>query len=241
MASIAPAAARAVVGASDGGGGGGLIISVTRSVLSNGRPAVVPRSRNQPDPSHRPNCPRATRPHPGRRFPQAKSCRNARFRAPESWVRLSAGARRGAGDRRGDGAGVPRRVPMDVGRLRRRVDVLHAVGVPDHEPALVEHDRSGRLDAGAFYARRVRRLLPASLVCLLGVMVAALGRPVPRRHQPAPRPLGRAGSGLQLGRPRRSRQLRPADGPGGRPALRRSTTTGASRSRSSSTGCGRWC
>ena len=39
--------------------------------------------------------------------------------------------------------------------------------------ALVEHDRSGRLDAGAFYARRVRRLLPASLVCLLGVMVAA--------------------------------------------------------------------
>ena len=93
-----------------------------------------PRFRNQPDRCHRPNCPRATRPHPGRRFPQAKSCRNARFRAPESRVRLSAGARRGAGDCRGDGAGVPRRVPMDVGRLRRRVGVLHAVGVPDHEP-----------------------------------------------------------------------------------------------------------
>jgi peptidoglycan/LPS O-acetylase OafA/YrhL len=39
--------------------------------------------------------------------------------------------------------------------------------------ALVEHGVSGRLSASAFYARRIRRLLPASLVCLAGVMVAA--------------------------------------------------------------------
>ena len=39
--------------------------------------------------------------------------------------------------------------------------------------ALVEHDRAGRIDVGAFYSRRVRRLLPASLLCLAGVMVAA--------------------------------------------------------------------
>ncbi|MBA3604489.1 MAG: acyltransferase, partial [Acidimicrobiia bacterium] len=39
--------------------------------------------------------------------------------------------------------------------------------------ALYEHDRRGRLDVGAFYARRLRRLLPASLLCLVGVSVAA--------------------------------------------------------------------
>ena len=38
---------------------------------------------------------------------------------------------------------------------------------------LVEHERTGRLDARAFYARRVRRLLPASLACLAGVFVLA--------------------------------------------------------------------
>jgi peptidoglycan/LPS O-acetylase OafA/YrhL len=39
--------------------------------------------------------------------------------------------------------------------------------------ALAEHGRSGRIDVGAFYGRRLRRILPASLVCLAGVMVAA--------------------------------------------------------------------
>ncbi len=39
--------------------------------------------------------------------------------------------------------------------------------------ALVEHDRAGRIDVGAFYSRRVRRLLPASLLCLAGVIIAA--------------------------------------------------------------------
>ena len=38
---------------------------------------------------------------------------------------------------------------------------------------LVEHDRTGRLDVRAFYARRVRRLFPASVACLAGVVVLA--------------------------------------------------------------------
>ena len=39
--------------------------------------------------------------------------------------------------------------------------------------ALVEHQASGRLGVAAFYSRRIRRLLPASLVCLAAVMIAA--------------------------------------------------------------------
>jgi peptidoglycan/LPS O-acetylase OafA/YrhL len=38
---------------------------------------------------------------------------------------------------------------------------------------LLEHDETRRLDVGAFYGRRVRRLLPASLACLTGVVVLA--------------------------------------------------------------------
>jgi peptidoglycan/LPS O-acetylase OafA/YrhL len=38
---------------------------------------------------------------------------------------------------------------------------------------LVEHDRRGTVNAKAFYARRARRLLPASLACLLGVCLMA--------------------------------------------------------------------
>ena len=204
-----------MVGASDGGGGGGLIISVTRSVLSNGRPAVVPRSRNQPDPSHRPNCPRATRPHPGRRFPQAKSCRNARFRAPESRVRLPAGARRGAGDRRGDGAGVPRRVRLDVGRLRRRVGVLHAVGLPDHVAG------PGRARSHRTPRRRVRSTPAGSAGCCRPAWSASLGvdraRPRPgmfaRRRPPAARPLGRAGSRSTTGSPSPAGRATPSSSP----------------------------
>ncbi len=42
--------------------------------------------------------------------------------------------------------------------------------------ALVEHERTGRLDVGAFYARRVRRLVPASLLCVVAVIgLAAAG------------------------------------------------------------------
>jgi peptidoglycan/LPS O-acetylase OafA/YrhL len=36
---------------------------------------------------------------------------------------------------------------------------------------LGEHERSGRIDIRAFYLRRARRLLPASLVCIAGVTV----------------------------------------------------------------------
>jgi peptidoglycan/LPS O-acetylase OafA/YrhL len=39
--------------------------------------------------------------------------------------------------------------------------------------ALVEHDATRRLDVPSFYGRRVRRLLPASLACLLGVALLA--------------------------------------------------------------------
>ncbi|MDO8362954.1 MAG: acyltransferase family protein [Actinomycetota bacterium] len=38
---------------------------------------------------------------------------------------------------------------------------------------VAEHERSGRVAAAAFYTRRARRLLPASIVCLMGVSVAA--------------------------------------------------------------------
>ena len=39
--------------------------------------------------------------------------------------------------------------------------------------SLAEHERTGRLDVGAFYGRRLRRLLPASLACLAGIVVLA--------------------------------------------------------------------
>jgi peptidoglycan/LPS O-acetylase OafA/YrhL len=38
---------------------------------------------------------------------------------------------------------------------------------------LREHDASGRIDLAAFYSRRVRRLLPASVLCLVGVVLLA--------------------------------------------------------------------
>jgi len=39
---------------------------------------------------------------------------------------------------------------------------------------LAEHDASGKVAMGAFYGRRVRRLLPASLLCVAAIMVARL-------------------------------------------------------------------
>ena len=47
---------------------------------------------------------------------------------------------------------------------------------------LTEMDRTGRLDLGRFYARRVRRLLPAALVAVVGIsLVFLLVAPVVRR------------------------------------------------------------
>ncbi len=39
--------------------------------------------------------------------------------------------------------------------------------------ALIEHEETGRLDVRAFYARRVRRLMPASLLCVVAVIALA--------------------------------------------------------------------
>jgi peptidoglycan/LPS O-acetylase OafA/YrhL len=41
--------------------------------------------------------------------------------------------------------------------------------------ALVEHERTGALDVRAFYGRRIRRLLPASVLCLVAVVALAAG------------------------------------------------------------------
>ena len=47
---------------------------------------------------------------------------------------------------------------------------------------LTEMERTGRLDLGRFYARRVRRLLPAALVAIIGIsLVFLLVAPVVRR------------------------------------------------------------
>ena len=68
-----------------------------------------------------------------------------RTRRHEAAARVPTGARRCAGRRRGDGAAVPRRGGLDARRLHRRVGVLHAVRLPDHEPAprRVERHRLG--------------------------------------------------------------------------------------------------
>ena len=104
---------------------------------------------------------------------------------------------------------------------------------------LGEHERTGRLDVGAFYGRRLRRLLPASLACLAGDRRARRGRAVRRRRRPAAGHLGRAGPGLQLGRPVGRADATPTSSPPATGRRRRSSTTGRWRSRSSSTGCGR--
>ena len=74
---------------------------------------------------------------------------------------------------------VPRRLQLGERRLPRRVAVLHALRLPHHLAAAHRavahgHDRPRR-----FWARRVRRLLPASLAALAG------GR-APRATVPTP-------------------------------------------------------
>ncbi|MCU1496056.1 MAG: hypothetical protein JWM47_9 [Acidimicrobiales bacterium] len=54
------------------------------------------------------------------------------------------------------------------------VDVFFVVsGFLITRQLLAEHDRTGRIDLGAFWARRVRRLLPAALLVIAAVALAA--------------------------------------------------------------------
>ena len=184
MASIAPAAARAVRrrGRRRGRGRadhlGHEVCSIERA--SRCRPTFPQPARSVPptklSPCHSPS--------PGPKISTSKIVQKCTISRPESRVRLSAGARRGAGDRRRDGAGVPRRVRLDVGRLRRRLGVLHAVGLPDHvswrSPSTIAPDAStsGRSTPGAC-AGCCRPAWCASL----GVIVAASAAPVRRRHR----------------------------------------------------------
>ena len=103
-----------------------------------------------------------------------------------------------------------------------------------------EAESTGRVSAGAFYARRARRLLPASVLCVALIVVLAAvtdlfaGVADLRAHV-----VGLVVAGRELGVPVR-RRLVPTVVPAGRRAPpRRSSTTGRWRSRSSSTGCGR--
>ena len=58
------------------------------------------------------------------------------------------------------------------GRLPGRVDVLHPLGVPDHAAVdLGVLDHRQRISLRGFWSRRYRRLMPASLLCLAGVVV----------------------------------------------------------------------
>ena len=101
-----------------------------------------------------------------------------------------AGARRRSGRRRARGCGLPPR-PSE-GRLPRRRCLLRAVRLPDHVALLlVEVETSGRVELAAFWARRARRLLPALVVVICGVvLVAALVSTPGDARQPARRPAG---------------------------------------------------
>ena len=107
-----------------------------------------------------------------------------------SRIRLPAGTRRGAGGRGGDGVGVPCRVRVDV-RGYVGVSVFFTLsGYLITSLALVEHERTGALDVRAFYGRRIRRLLPASVAVPRRRRRARRRRAVRRRRRPAPRRLG---------------------------------------------------
>ena len=89
-------------------------------------------------------CPASRRCRPSRRHPRGR--RHAH---------LPARARRPPGPRRRRRPALPRRVLVGQGRLPRRLDLLHAVGLPDHDPAAgrappLGHDLAARASgAGA--------------------------------------------------------------------------------------------
>ena len=72
-------------------------------------------------------------------------------------------------------------------RVRRRGHVLRAVRLPHHGTARSELSVSGGINLSSFYARRVRRIIPACLVCVAGIWVGytlLLGPSVPDALRP---------------------------------------------------------
>ena len=102
---------------------------------------------------------------------------------------------------------------------------------------LAEHASAGRVARGRFWARRLRRLLPASLLCVAGIIVArqfgAFARVEHLRGDIV-------GANLQIYNWVKSTDRARYGRPVRRGARRRSSTTGRWPSRSSSTGSGRW-
>ena len=140
--------------------------------------------------------------------------------------------RRPASDRRHRRPAVPRRAPR--GWLPRRRPVLRLVGLPHHVAAGTRRRSSG-IRLAAFYGRRFRRLLPAvyALIVAAAVWTWASGR------RPWSTASGATACGPWPTSPTGTSSPIPA--PTGRrsPSPRCSITSGAWRSRSSSTSCGR--
>ena len=151
--------------------------------------------------------------------------------------RVPTRARRPARARGGGRDRLPPRLPVGPRRLPRRRHVLRPLRLPDHHPAPrgVTRVRAASTSR-AFWIRRARRLLPALLLVLAAIAVYAAWCDADRRASRAPR--RRPVRALLLGQlalhRRQQLVLRPL-----RRAVARSSTRGRSRSRSSSTWCGR--
>ena len=140
------------------------------------------------------------------------------------------------------GARVARRAVLSrarraPGRLPRRRSLLRALGVTSSRRSCSPSTRDAeRIDLGAFWIRRARRLFPALLSLMPAIAIYGwCHREARRAREPARRRARDARLRRELAR--RSSRTR-ATGSSSR-ARRRSSTRGASRSRSSSTSCGR--